>query len=89
MVLLQEICIRSLDREQLRTSKEVTVETLKKFLGKKLSSARWKGFDIMALTTQNRKEQAAVILNNELTIAEILKYFKDKKQMLVLHYRMV
>jgi hypothetical protein len=86
---LQEICIRSLDREQLRTSKEVTVETLKKFLGKKLSCARWKGFDIMALTTQNREEQAAVILNNELTLAEILKYFKDKKQMLVLHYRMI
>jgi hypothetical protein len=65
------------------------VETLKQFLGKKLSCAKWKGFDIMALTTQNRKEQTAVLLNNELTIAEILKYFKEKKQMLVLHYRMV
>jgi hypothetical protein len=35
---------------------------------------------------KNSKVQAAVILGNELSVTDMIKYFKEKKKVLVLHY---
>ena len=31
-------------------------------------------------------EQAVIVLNDELTVAEIVKHFRERKQILLLHY---
>mmetsp|Transcript_35414 Transcript_35414/g.84570 ORF Transcript_35414/g.84570 Transcript_35414/m.84570 type:complete len:286 (+) Transcript_35414:46-903(+) len=77
---------RNVDRlrkEYLRVSKEITVEVLKKFLGKKLSYSYPSHFQVLALVDDNE-----VVLPEGVTLNLVLRDICDSPDKLELYYRL-
>jgi len=85
----RETGVASLEREYLETSDQLKVQHLKKFLGLKLKYSPMDDFEILISL-----EHQCVVLNEHLTLAQILEHFSQHNDLLaddnnvVLHYRL-
>lgn len=78
--------IQDLERTYLRTSCELKIQHMKKFLGLKLSFESYRNLEIIILAGQD-PEPKAVLLDDELTLKDVCQHFWDGKNDLVLYFR--
>uniref|UniRef100_A0A7S2H2F0 RING-type E3 ubiquitin transferase n=1 Tax=Octactis speculum TaxID=3111310 RepID=A0A7S2H2F0_9STRA len=78
----QEIFVGDLDREYLRTTSDLKVMHMKKFLAQKLNQGTQSNFDIIVVSSEK-----AVIMDEQLTLKDVCQHFWDGRSDLILHYR--
>lgn len=81
----QEKGVKRLYRECIRTSGHITIEHLKRFLGKKLSYEPYYHFQIMTPLFSGKQ----VVLDDQITLREIRTDISDRRrdEILILQYR--
>ena len=79
-----EASVGRLTREYLRTSSELKVSQLKKFLGLKLSGTAAGALEILV---HDPDEDRAVILHNQLSLADVHRHFWHQENEMILHFR--
>jgi len=82
----KEIRVDRLDKEAIKTSKDMTIETIKKFLGKKLSHAPHTDFQIICSVGGK-----PVILDDTITVGQVKEGIIDNIEgtVMVLQYRLL
>ncbi|KAL3763989.1 hypothetical protein ACHAW5_007608 [Stephanodiscus triporus] len=82
----QETAVDRLRKEYIRTSKEMTMETLKIFLGRKLGYSPYQHFQILAIADED-----AVVLPNDITLAVVHREICDNpmNREMILYYRIL